>query len=122
MEPWQVDAENGSGQMMPKGLGTWEVPTSFPLGLCGDPYPTNKQTNKQTWAFLFGICQPYGVDYSPGHYKCWGSIVSSCRVHLALENDGLRKDDTQYIFLGNNILFSRKGCGIVSPTAVALTS
>ena len=39
-----MNAENGSGQIMPKGLGTWEVPTSFPLGLCGDPYPTNKQT------------------------------------------------------------------------------
>ena len=43
MESWQVDVENGSGQMMPKGLGTWEVHTSFPLGL-GNPYPTNKQT------------------------------------------------------------------------------
>ena len=43
MESWQVDAENGSAQMMPKGLGTLEVLTSFPLGLCGDPYPTNKQ-------------------------------------------------------------------------------
>ena len=43
-----------------------------------------------------------------------GSIVSSCGKHLALENDGLRKDDPQHIFLGNNILFSRKGCGIVS--------
>ena len=41
-----MDAENGSGQMMPKGLGTWEVPTSFPLGLGGDPYQTNQQTNK----------------------------------------------------------------------------
>ena len=25
-----------------KGLGTWAVVTSFPLGLLGDPYPTNK--------------------------------------------------------------------------------
>ena len=45
MDSWQEDAEGGSGQMMPKGLGTWEVPISFPPGLCGDPYPTNKQTN-----------------------------------------------------------------------------
>ena len=47
MESWQVDANNGSGQKMPKGLGTWEVLTSFPLGPCGDPYPTNKQTTNQ---------------------------------------------------------------------------
>ena len=33
MEPWQVDAKNGSGQMMPKGFGTSEVLTSFPPGL-----------------------------------------------------------------------------------------
>ena len=43
MESWQVDAENGLGQMMPVGLGTWEVLTSFHPGLCGDPYPINKQ-------------------------------------------------------------------------------
>ena len=48
IESWQVDAENGSGQMMPKGLGTWEVLTSFPLGLFGDPYPTNKQIKLQS--------------------------------------------------------------------------
>ena len=29
------------GQLMPKGMGLWEVDTSFSLGL-GDPPPTNK--------------------------------------------------------------------------------
>ena len=38
-----MDAENGSGQMMPEGLGAWEVLTSFPLSQFVDPYPTNKQ-------------------------------------------------------------------------------
>ena len=44
--------KNGSGHRMPKGLGTFEVLTSFPLGPCGDPYPTNKQTNKQQTIWL----------------------------------------------------------------------
>ena len=33
---------------MPKRLGTWEVSTSFPLGLFGNPNPMNKRTNKLT--------------------------------------------------------------------------
>ena len=41
MGSWQVEAKNRSGQLMPKGLGTWKVFTSFPLGLFGNPNPTN---------------------------------------------------------------------------------
>ena len=37
-----------------------------------------------------------------------GNIVSSSCMHWALENDGLRGDDTRHIFLGNNIFISRK--------------
>ena len=46
MGSWRVEAENGSGRPMPKGLGTREVITSFPLGQFGDPNPSNKLTNK----------------------------------------------------------------------------
>ena len=38
-----------------------------------------------------------------------GSNVSSSRMRWALENDGLRRDDTRHIFLGNNIFISQKG-------------
>ena len=37
-----------------------------------------------------------------------GNSVSSSRVHWALEKNGLRGDDTQHIFLGNNIFIFRK--------------
>ena len=37
-----------------------------------------------------------------------GNIVSSSRMNWALENDGLRGDDTRHIFLGNNIFIFRK--------------
>ena len=39
----RFDLTTQKKQRMPKGLGTWEVRTSFPLGPSGDPYPTNKQ-------------------------------------------------------------------------------
>ena len=54
MTSWQVKAENESGQLMPKGLGLWEVLTSLPLGLLATPIqPTNRQTRinifKKSW-------------------------------------------------------------------------
>ena len=42
MGSWQVEAKNGSGQLAPKEFGPWDVKTSFPLGLFGNPKQTNK--------------------------------------------------------------------------------
>ena len=44
MESWQVDAENGSGQMMPKGLRHGKFLLPFPLAYVATLI---QQTNKQ---------------------------------------------------------------------------
>ena len=46
LESWQVDAANGSGQMMPKGLATWEVLTSFPPRPVRGPLSNKHTSNK----------------------------------------------------------------------------
>ena len=85
MKSWQVDAENGSGQIMPKGLGTWEVLTSFPRGVFVDPYPTNKQKDinsqiltrcscrwKRTWVGIDISANPRSGTEKLSSRICWG--------------------------------------------------